>query len=186
MNEMKVETKLAILTDSPLTSYSGQFLFAHFNYKASTVRPVHSLPHLLSLSLTFLSRLPDLPSLLTYNDGCASITCGPISMDATESRDPLTNYHFPSDRLSRTLRDSSKEPIVLVACGSFSPLTYLHLRIFEMAADYVRQSTDFEIMGGYLSPVSDMYKKPGLLSANHRSVSVFCEISFVIDVALEG
>jgi len=37
-----------------------------------------------------------------------------------------------------------------------------------MAVDYVRQQTDYEIVGGYLSPVSDMYKKPGLLSAKHR------------------
>jgi nicotinamide mononucleotide adenylyltransferase len=40
--------------------------------------------------------------------------------------------------------------------------------MFEMAKDYVRQNTDFEVVGGYLSPVSDMYKKPGLLSATHR------------------
>jgi len=78
------------------------------------------------------------------------------------------NYAFPLHRLSRTLKDPSKTPIVLVACGSFSPVTYLHLRMFEMAKDYVRQNTDFEIMAGYLSPVSDQYKKPGLLSAHHR------------------
>ncbi|KAK1230554.1 Nicotinamide/nicotinic acid mononucleotide adenylyltransferase 1 [Marasmius sp. AFHP31] len=78
------------------------------------------------------------------------------------------NYSFPDHRLNWVMRDSSKTPIVLVACGSFSPVTYLHLRMFEMAKDYARQNTDFEIVGGYLSPVSDMYKKPGLLSAEHR------------------
>ncbi|KAK7036419.1 Nicotinamide/nicotinic acid mononucleotide adenylyltransferase 1 [Paramarasmius palmivorus] len=78
------------------------------------------------------------------------------------------NYTFPDDRLNTVMRDSSKTPVVLVACGSFSPVTYLHLRMFEMAKDYARQNTDFEIVGGYLSPVSDMYKKPGLLSAEHR------------------
>ena len=78
------------------------------------------------------------------------------------------NYTFASHRLRNVLRDSSKQPIVLVACGSFSPVTYLHLRMFEMAKDYVRQNTDFEIVGGYLSPVSDKYNKPGLLSAHHR------------------
>ncbi|KAJ7287184.1 hypothetical protein C8J57DRAFT_578985 [Mycena rebaudengoi] len=78
------------------------------------------------------------------------------------------NYVFPHHRLSRILRDPEKIPIVLVACGSFSPVTYLHLRMFEMAKDYVRQNTEFEIVGGYLSPVSDKYKKPGLLSAQHR------------------
>ncbi|KIL68777.1 hypothetical protein M378DRAFT_184679 [Amanita muscaria Koide BX008] len=87
--------------------------------------------------------------------------------DPSEFTDPL-NYSFPHHRLSHTLRDPSKTPIVLVACGSFSPVTYLHLRMFEMAKDYVRQNTDFEIVGAYLSPVSDMYKKLGLLSAQHR------------------
>ncbi|KAI0317177.1 hypothetical protein OF83DRAFT_1164033 [Amylostereum chailletii] len=78
------------------------------------------------------------------------------------------NYSFPRHRLSLDQRYPEKQPIVLVACGSFSPVTYLHLRMFEMAKDYVRQNTDFEIVGGYMSPVSDQYKKPGLLSANHR------------------
>ncbi|KAF9464978.1 hypothetical protein BDZ94DRAFT_1160703 [Collybia nuda] len=78
------------------------------------------------------------------------------------------NYTFTHHRLNRVLRDPQKTPVVLVACGSFSPVTYLHLRMFEMAKDYIRQNTDFEIVGGYLSPVSDMYKKPGLLSAHHR------------------
>jgi len=80
----------------------------------------------------------------------------------------LENYSFPSHRFNRTLRNPDKTPLVLVGCGSFSPVTYLHLRMFEMAVDYVRQNTDFEIMAGYLSPVNDSYKKPGLLSAQHR------------------
>ncbi|KAG6828533.1 hypothetical protein H0H92_007661 [Tricholoma furcatifolium] len=77
-------------------------------------------------------------------------------------------YSFPHHRLATVLRDPNKTPLVLVACGSFSPVTYLHLRMFEMAKDYVRQNTNYEIVGGYLSPVSDMYKKPGLLNASHR------------------
>jgi len=90
------------------------------------------------------------------------------STHLTETFTSPPNYSFPHQRLSRTLHNPNKTPIVLVACGSFSPVTYLHLRMFEMAKDYVRQNTDFEILGGYLSPVSDMYKKPGLLSARHR------------------
>jgi nicotinamide mononucleotide adenylyltransferase len=77
-------------------------------------------------------------------------------------------YYFAHHRLASTLRDPARTPVVLVACGSFSPVTYLHLRMFEMAVDYCRQNTNFEVVGGYLSPVSDMYKKPGLLSATHR------------------
>ncbi|CCA71100.1 probable nicotinamide mononucleotide adenylyltransferase [Serendipita indica DSM 11827] len=77
-------------------------------------------------------------------------------------------YIFPAHRIVHRMRDESKTPVVLVACGSFSPVTYLHLRMFEMARDYIKQQTQFEVVGGYLSPVNDQYKKPGLLSATHR------------------
>lgn len=88
--------------------------------------------------------------------------------NGTSSFTAPPNYTFPHHRLNLLQRYPEKQPIVLVACGSFSPVTYLHLRMFEMAVDYARQNTDFEVMGGYMSPVSDKYKKPGLLSASHR------------------
>ena len=40
--------------------------------------------------------------------------------------------------------------------------------MFEMCNDWVKEHSDFEIVGGYLSPVSDAYKKKGLVSADHR------------------
>lgn len=39
--------------------------------------------------------------------------------------------------------------------------------MFEMVADYVKES-EFEVIGGYISPVADAYKKPGLASAKDR------------------
>ncbi|KAI9871328.1 MAG: hypothetical protein M1830_003022 [Pleopsidium flavum] len=89
--------------------------------------------------------------------------------------DDTNTYVFPHTRLKRVMNDSSKTPLLLVACGSFSPITYLHLRMFEMAADYVKFNTEFEIIGGYLSPVSDAYRKAGLASAEHRIR--MCEIA---------
>ncbi|ORY84871.1 nicotinamide mononucleotide adenylyl transferase [Protomyces lactucae-debilis] len=93
------------------------------------------------------------------------------------SPDQETHYRFPTARLRTTLQDSTREPLVLVACGSFSPITHLHLRMFELAADYARHSTNFELMGGYFSPVSDAYKKEGLAPAKHRlnMVKLACE-----------
>lgn len=87
-----------------------------------------------------------------------------ITRQATE----LSNYHFPTHRLATTLLDDSKSPLVIVACGSFSPITYLHLRMFEMALDAVMELTRFEVVGGYFSPVSSNYKKQGLALAHHR------------------
>lgn len=66
------------------------------------------------------------------------------------------------------MQDESRTPLVLVSCGSFSPITYLHLRMFEMCKDWVRNNTEFEVIGGFLSPVSDAYQKKGLATANHR------------------
>lgn len=64
--------------------------------------------------------------------------------------------------------DVDKTPLVLVACGSYSPVTFLHLRLFEMARDDARFNSQFHVVGGYLSPVNDRYAKLGLASAEHR------------------
>ncbi|AQZ17145.1 NMA2 (YGR010W) and NMA1 (YLR328W) [Zygosaccharomyces parabailii] len=80
----------------------------------------------------------------------------------------LDDYEFPTHRLAKKLNNPNKMPLVVVACGSFSPITYLHLRMFEMALDAIREQTRFEVIGGYYSPVSDNYQKPGLAAAVHR------------------
>ena len=80
----------------------------------------------------------------------------------------LETYSFPHRKLRRKLEDSTKTPLLLVACGSFSPTTFLHLRMFEIAADYARDNTNFEVIGGYMSPVNSNYKKEGLESATAR------------------
>ena len=77
------------------------------------------------------------------------------------------NYIFPRHKLKKTV-DPAKTPLVVVACGSYSPVTYLHLRMFEMGYDYIQDSEKFEIIGGYFSPVSDAYAKPGLAPWFHR------------------
>ncbi|EZF28987.1 nicotinamide/nicotinic acid mononucleotide adenylyltransferase [Trichophyton mentagrophytes] len=89
-------------------------------------------------------------------------------IDGAMASSAQESYSFPNDRLKKVMDDPSKTPLLLVACGSFSPITYLHLRMFEMAADFVKFSTKFELIGGYLSPVSDAYRKAGLASASHR------------------
>ncbi|GAA5888265.1 hypothetical protein JCM5296_000253 [Sporobolomyces johnsonii] len=78
------------------------------------------------------------------------------------------DYVFPTHRLTSLQGPTNKTPLVLVACGSYSPVTFLHLRLFEMARDDATFNTDFQVVGGYLSPVNDRYAKPGLASACHR------------------
>ncbi|XP_071623243.1 nicotinamide/nicotinic acid mononucleotide adenylyltransferase 1 [Heliangelus exortis] len=61
-----------------------------------------------------------------------------------------------------------KTEVVLLACGSFNPITNMHLRLFELAKDYFHETGKYKVIKGIISPVGDAYKKKGLISANHR------------------
>lgn len=77
-------------------------------------------------------------------------------------------YTFPHAKLKRRLTQANKIPLVLVACGSFSPITVLHLQLFELAERHVERTEEFEVVGNYMSPCSDMYGKSSLVPAKHR------------------
>lgn len=57
--------------------------------------------------------------------------------------------------------------VVLLAVGAYNPPTNMHLRIFELARDYL-QKEGHQVLGGVISPVHDAYGKKGLLLAAHR------------------
>lgn len=58
--------------------------------------------------------------------------------------------------------------VVLLACGSFNPITNMHLRMFELARDHLEDSGKYRVVKGIISPVGDSYKKKGLIDASHR------------------
>lgn len=58
--------------------------------------------------------------------------------------------------------------VVLLACGSFNPVTNMHLRMFELARDHLSSSSSVEVVCGLMSPVADSYSKAGLVPATHR------------------
>ena len=81
----------------------------------------------------------------------------------------LILYQFYVFNLQLFLSSRMSTKIALVACGSFNPITYMHLRMMERAKDHVLKNMNgTQLVGGYLSPVSDGYGKPGLLNVNHR------------------
>jgi len=80
---------------------------------------------------------------------------------------PDTKYQFPTGKLLDPKNTKAKEQIVLVACGSFNPITNMHLRLLEMAKDYF-EGNGYEVIGGYISPVSIGYGKKGLLPNKER------------------
>ncbi|XP_055540686.1 nicotinamide/nicotinic acid mononucleotide adenylyltransferase 3 isoform X2 [Wyeomyia smithii] len=66
------------------------------------------------------------------------------------------------------MRMTSSSKIMLIACGSFSPPTPMHFRMFEIARDHFNQMGYGHVVGGIVSPVHDSYGKKGLVSATHR------------------
>ncbi|KAL2096918.1 hypothetical protein ACEWY4_006125 [Coilia grayii] len=67
---------------------------------------------------------------------------------------------------------AARIPLVLLACGSFNPITNQHMRLFELARDHMHLTGQYQVVGGIISPVSDAYGKQGLVSAKHRVAMV--------------
>lgn len=59
--------------------------------------------------------------------------------------------------------------IILVANGSFSPITVEHIHIMELAKEYLNENyPNLKVVAGLLSPVNDAYRKPELMKSKHR------------------
>ncbi|KAK7070777.1 Nicotinamide/nicotinic acid mononucleotide adenylyltransferase 1 [Halocaridina rubra] len=63
---------------------------------------------------------------------------------------------------------TGSQRVILLACGSFNPPTNMHLRMFEIAKDFLHRTTNYNVVAGLMSPVHDKYGKEGLASAGDR------------------
>ncbi|KAI6650695.1 hypothetical protein LOD99_7746 [Oopsacas minuta] len=61
-----------------------------------------------------------------------------------------------------------KQRIALALFGCFNPPTFQHLRLFELARDWLHKLGGYEVVKGIISPVHDKYEKKGLIPASHR------------------
>nr|XP_057939437.1 retinoid-binding protein 7a isoform X1 [Doryrhamphus excisus]XP_057939438.1 retinoid-binding protein 7a isoform X1 [Doryrhamphus excisus]XP_057939439.1 retinoid-binding protein 7a isoform X1 [Doryrhamphus excisus]XP_057939440.1 retinoid-binding protein 7a isoform X1 [Doryrhamphus excisus] len=66
------------------------------------------------------------------------------------------------------MEDDRRTMVTLLACGSFNPITNMHLRMFELARDYLEDTGRYKVVKGIISAVGDGYKKKGLIEAFHR------------------
>lgn len=59
---------------------------------------------------------------------------------------------------------------VLISCGSFNPVTVMHLRMFDLARHHLKTKKNIEVVKGVISPTNDHYAtiKPSLSPAFHR------------------
>lgn len=84
---------------------------------------------------------------------------------------------------------TSSSKVILIACGSFNPITPMHLRMFgksinfvlfyslkklifyhfkEIARDQIYLDEEEDVIGGVISPVHDEYRKQDLAESHHR------------------
>jgi nicotinamide mononucleotide adenylyltransferase len=91
--------------------------------------------------------------------------------------------HPPSD--GTTTSTSPPRPVVLVAAGAFNPPTIAHLRMCEAAAAALR-SAGTPVLGAFLSPVGDGYKKPDLAPAAHRVAMCEAAVAGVPGLAVDA
>lgn len=61
-------------------------------------------------------------------------------------------------------------PTVLLSVGSFNPITFMHLRLFELAKHHLKIKRNIKIEKGVISPTNDRYAtiKPSLSPSHHR------------------
>ena len=76
---------------------------------------------------------------------------------------------FDLSKLQQPSLVPPRPAVVLLACGSYSPVTSMHLLLFETAKNYLMYETAaLDVVGGIVSPVHDNYGKPSLVAAQHR------------------
>ncbi|XP_045249675.1 nicotinamide/nicotinic acid mononucleotide adenylyltransferase 2 isoform X5 [Macaca fascicularis] len=73
------------------------------------------------------------------------------------------------------MTETTKTHVILLACGSFNPITKGHIQMFERARDYLHKTGRFIVIGGIVSPVHDSYGKQGLVSSRHRLI--MCQLA---------
>ena len=76
---------------------------------------------------------------------------------------------FDLSKLQQPSLSPPRPLVVLLACGSYSPVTAMHMLLFETAKNHLMYETAaLDVVGGIISPVHDNYGKPSLVPAQHR------------------
>lgn len=70
-----------------------------------------------------------------------------------------------------SLRPPTNPSNILLFCGSFSPITFMHLRLLSLARHHFSR-THRPVHISIISPCSCSYPKPSLLPAHHRLAMV--------------
>lgn len=182
-------------TINKMKALSTSYPSSDFDRQSSRPINIVNLPQSGQLKVSFsahsMSTLADADGNSAQSSPCTArtpvspTTTGPLSSDflarfaamrdhsvkrpEPEVTSPISQSILPLDKITLPSLVPSKPNAVLVACGSYSPITHMHLWLFEMAKNYLmHECQTFDIIGGFISPVHDLYGKPSLVEAKHR------------------
>ncbi|XP_065792258.1 nicotinamide/nicotinic acid mononucleotide adenylyltransferase 2 isoform X3 [Muntiacus reevesi] len=106
-----------------------------------------------------------------YNSATNRVMANHRHIERQKERRPLGQREGPA----RAMTETTKTHVILLACGSFNPITKGHIQMFERARDYLHKTGRFIVIGGIVSPVHDSYGKQGLVSSRHRLI--MCQLA---------
>ena len=80
-----------------------------------------------------------------------------LSFSFADTKRGVGGFHLDQQLQILSMENSERTEVVLLACGSFNPITNMHLRLFELAKDYLngtgRKSNQKQWWGsGYMAP----------------------------------
>lgn len=87
-------------------------------------------------------------------------------------------------KLSQCAKSTAASYVVLVMCGAFNPIHSAHIQLYEASKRKMEEENSV-VLGGFVSPVSDAYKKPGLASFRDRSAVVELALEDHAELALD-
>jgi nicotinamide mononucleotide adenylyltransferase len=110
---------------------------------------------------------------VTGTVAAGAVSSSSSSLSSHSQHDVMTSQHFPlnkivtgvkTDKSESKTSTSNRDAIVLVSCGSFNPITFLHLRLFESARNFLQSESKLFVPCGVVSPVHAEYQmhKPSL------------------------
>jgi len=79
-----------------------------------------------------------------------------------EAPENMSNQHplIPIQKISNNIdnpRFTSRTKVVLLGCGSFSPIHLMHVEMFEKVKEYLEKEEEMEVVGGWITASHDEY-----------------------------
>jgi len=103
---------------------------------------------------------------------------------SAQAHKPSLSEMIPLEKLTKQIEkctDNSKQKVVLVGTGCYSPVHRMHIHVLDVAKKYLEESHNMAVVGGFISPSHDCYAAEKLgdegIKAIHRVAMIELAVS---------